>query len=274
VVMWEHPATRRNLSVLIERGVHVIGPASGDLACGELGAGRMEEPEAIVTAIVALLGRSRSLAGRRALVTSGPTHEPIDPVRFLGNRSSGKQGHAVAAALAELGADTVLVSGPTALADPRGVTVRRVSTASEMLAACEAELPVDVAVCAAAVSDWRVEGPLERKLKKSAGAPPTLHLVENPDILAAIAASARRPELVVGFAAETENVIGNAAAKRSAKGLDWIVANEVASGSGTFGGDHNTVHLITASGAESWPTMTKDEVARRLADRIVRQLAG
>jgi phosphopantothenoylcysteine decarboxylase/phosphopantothenate--cysteine ligase len=274
VVMWEHPATQHNLSVLVERGVHVVGPASGELACGETGAGRMEEPEAILAAILALVGRGRALAGRRALVTSGPTYEPIDPVRFLGNRSSGRQGHAIAAALAALGADTVLVSGPTALPDPPGVRVRRVETAHEMLAACLAELPVDAAVCAAAVADWRVDTSSPHKLKKSAGRPPALRLVENPDVLAAIAAAGARPRLVVGFAAETEDVVGNAAAKRLAKGCDWMVANDVTPESGTFGGERNTVHLVSAAGVEPWPTLSKDEVARRLAERIAAALAG
>jgi len=274
VVMWEHPATQRNLAVLVERGVHVVGPATGELACGETGAGRMEEPEAILAAILALVAPGAALAGRRALVTSGPTFEPIDPVRFLGNRSSGRQGHAIAAALAALGADTVLVSGPTALADPPGVIVRRVSTALEMLAACLAELPVDAAVCAAAVADWRVDASSPHKLKKAGGRPPTLHLVENPDILAAIAGAERRPLLVVGFAAETEDVVANAAAKRQAKGCDWIIANDVAPGSGVFGGDRNTVHLVTAASVEPWPELTKDEVARRIAERIAAALAG
>jgi len=274
VVMWEHPATQRNLAVLVERGVHVVGPATGELACGETGAGRMEEPEAILAAILALVAPGVALAGRRALVTSGPTFEPIDPVRFLGNRSSGRQGHAIAAALAALGADTVLVSGPTSLPDPPGVTVRRVSTALEMLAACLAELPVDAAVCAAAVADWRVDASLERKLKKAGGRPPTLHLVENPDILAAIAGAERRPLLVVGFAAETEDVVANAVTKRQAKGCDWVIANDVAPGSGVLGGDRNTVHLVTATGVEPWPTRSKVEVARRLAERISAALAG
>ena len=274
VVMWEHPATQRNLAVLVERGVHVVGPATGELACGETGAGRMEEPEAILAAVLALVAPGAALAGRRALVTSGPTFEPIDPVRFLGNRSSGRQGHAIAAALAALGADTVLVSGPTSLPDPPGVTVRRVSTALEMLAACLAELPVDAAVCAAAVADWRVDASLERKLKKAGGRPPTLHLVENPDILAAIAGAERRPLLVVGFAAETEDVVANAVTKRQAKGCDWVIANDVAPGSGVLGGDRNTVHLVTATGVEPWPTRSKVEVARRLAERISAALAG
>jgi len=274
VVMWEHPATQRNLAVLRERGVHVVGPAAGELACGETGAGRMEEPEAILAAVRALVAHGAALAGRRALVTSGPTFEPIDPVRFLGNRSSGRQGHAIAAALAELGADTVLVSGPTSLPDPPGVSVRRVETALEMLAACRAELPVDVAVCAAAVADWRVDAPLERKLKKTGRRTPELRLVENPDILAAIAGADARPLLVVGFAAETEDVVANAAAKRLAKGCDWIVANDVAPGSAVLGGDRNTVQLVTGDGVEPWPSMSKAEVARRLAQRIAAALAG
>lgn len=274
VVMWQHPATRHNMEVLVARGVHVVGPASGDMACGESGAGRMEEPAGILAAISMLLEPERPLVGVRALVTSGPTHEPIDPVRYLGNRSSGKQGHAIAAALAALGADTVLVSGPTALADPIGVRIRRVETADEMLAACRDELPVDVAVCAAAVSDWRVEGASGRKLKKTGGGAPELRLVENPDILAAIAGDERRPALVVGFAAETEDVEANAAAKRHSKGCDWMVANDVGTGTETFGGDRNTVHLITSGGSEAWPTLTKAEVARRLAERVARALAG
>jgi len=274
VVMWEHPATQRNLAVLRERGVHVVGPAAGELACGETGAGRMEEPEAILAAVRALVAHGAALAGRRALVTSGPTFEPIDPVRFLGNRSSGRQGHAIAAALAELGADTVLVSGPTSLPDPPGVSVRRVETALEMLAACRAELPVDVAVCAAAVADWRVDAPLERKLKKTGRRTPELRLVENPDILAAIAGADARPLLVVGFAAETEDVAANAAAKRLANGCDWIVANDVTPGSAVLGGDRNTVQLVTGDGVEPWPSMSKAEVARRLAQRIAAALAG
>jgi phosphopantothenoylcysteine decarboxylase/phosphopantothenate--cysteine ligase len=234
----------------------------------------MEEPEAILAAVRALVAHGAALAGRRALVTSGPTFEPIDPVRFLGNRSSGRQGHAIAAALAELGADTVLVSGPTSLPDPPGVSVRRVETALEMLAACRAELPVDVAVCAAAVADWRVDAPLERKLKKTGRRTPELRLVENPDILAAIVGADARPLLVVGFAAETEDVVANAAAKRLAKGCDWIVANDVAPGTGVFGGDRNTVQLVTGDGVEPWPSMSKAEVARRLAERIAAALAG
>jgi phosphopantothenoylcysteine decarboxylase/phosphopantothenate--cysteine ligase len=273
VVMWQHPATQGNVATLRDRGVHMVGPSAGDLACGETGEGRMAEPAEILEAIVALLAGERPLAGRRALVTSGPTHEPIDPVRFIGNNSSGKQGHAVAAALAKAGADTVLVSGPTALEPPAGVEVRKVTTAQEMLAACLDTLPVDVAVCAAAVSDWRPSEWVAQKMKKGGGAPPKIALVENPDILATLASDGDRPALMVGFAAETEDVEANSAAKRTKKGCDWIVANDVSPASGTFGGDTNTVYLLTETGVESWPTMTKNEVAERLAARIAETLA-
>jgi phosphopantothenoylcysteine decarboxylase/phosphopantothenate--cysteine ligase len=274
VAMWQHPATRRNVTMLIDRKVGFVGPAAGDLACGETGEGRMAEPAEILDAIVSLLEGSRALAGKRALVTSGPTHEPIDPVRFIGNRSSGKQGHAIADALAAAGAKTVLVSGPTALLDPPGVEVRRVQTAEQMLAACRDALPVELLVCAAAVSDWRPAKELERKIKKNDGGPPELGLVENPDILATLAAPGQlRPELVVGFAAETDDVEGNAVAKRLRKGCDWIVANDVSPDSGTFGGDRNTILLVTGTGVERWPTMGKTEVARRLVDRIVENFA-
>jgi len=275
VVMWAHPATRGNLETLHRRGVLTIGPTSGDLACGESGNGRMAEPEDIVAAVEAALAPAHPLAGRRALVTSGPTREPIDPVRYLGNRSSGRQGHAIAAALAAAGATTVLVSGPTSLADPPGLEAVHVESATEMLAACEAALPVDIVVCAAAVADWRVAEPAVAKLKKRGGAPPTLRLVENPDILSALARRpSLRPTLVVGFAAETEEVLANARAKLEGKGCDWIVANEVGAGRGVFGGEHNTVHLVTAGGCESWPTLTKREVAARLVDRITAHLTG
>ncbi len=274
VVMWEHPATRANLETLHRRGVLSAGPTSGDLACGESGIGRMADPEDIVRAVEATLKRSRSLTGRRAMVTSGPTHEPVDPVRYLGNRSSGKQGHAIAAALAAAGADTVLVSGPTSLPDPPGVQVVHVERAVEMLAACVEALPVDVVVCAAAVADWRVADPAVAKLKKGAGPPPSLRLEENPDILASLAQRPRqRPTLVVGFAAETEGVLANARAKLERKGCDWVVANEVGADREVFGGEYNTVHLVTAEGCESWPTLTKREVAERLVDRIVDWIA-
>ncbi len=281
VRMWRHPATVENLAVLRARGLLTVGPGEGDMACGEYGPGRMAEPEEIAAAIEAALGAGPAaagggpLSGRRALVTSGPTWEPIDPVRYIANRSSGKQGHAIAAALAGLGAETVLVTGPTALADPPGVRVSRIESAREMLAACEAALPADVAVCAAAVADWRVAEAAPGKLKKDGSGPPALALAENPDILAALSrAGPGRPELVVGFAAETEAVVGNAAAKRLRKGCDWIVANDVGPGAGVFGGDSNTVHLVTADGAEDWPRMGKDEVAARLARRVAGRLAG
>ncbi len=284
VRMWEHPATQANLRRLEARGVLRVGPGEGDMACGEFGPGRMAEPEEIIAALDDFF-RTPSAAGRlkgiKALVTSGPTHEAIDPVRYMANRSSGKQGHAIATALAELGAATTLVSGPTARPDPRGVTVVRVESAADMLAACEAALPVDVAVAAAAVSDWRVATPATAKLKKNGGEgkPPaqtmTLALVENPDILARLGgAGNRRPRLLIGFAAESENLIDNATAKRLAKGCDWIIANDVSAATGTFGGDENTVHMVTADGVESWPRLTKQAVARRLAGRIADALAA
>ena len=268
--MWRHPATVANMAALEARGVQRIGPNDGSLAEDESGPGRMAEPEEILAAIEAALGSAaqRPLAGRRALVTSGPTWEAIDPVRFIGNRSSGKQGHAIAAALAALGAETVLVSGPVAMPDPAGVETVHVESARDMLAACEAALPADILVCAAAVSDWRAEQVADRKMKKEGQGPPDLALTENPDILATLARSARRPALVVGFAAETENVVANAQAKRARKGCDWIVANDVSPAAGTFGGDANRVHLIRADGVEDWPRLAKDDVARRLAARI------
>ena len=272
--MWEHPATRANMAVLAARGVHVIGPGEGPMAEPESGPGRLAEPPEIHAAIAALLAApaARPLAGRHALVTSGPTHEPIDPVRYIANRSSGKQGHAIAAALAALGARVTLVSGPVAIPDPPGVAVRRVESAREMLAACEAALPADIAVMAAAVADWRVAREAGQKLKKEAGAPaPTLAMALNPDILATLSAHAQRPALVVGFAAETEQVVEHAVAKRARKGCDWIVANDVSGG--VMGGDANRVHLITAEGVEDWPEMPKEEVARRLAARIAEAFA-
>jgi phosphopantothenoylcysteine decarboxylase/phosphopantothenate--cysteine ligase len=275
VMMWQHPATRQNVAILRERGVVFVGPAAGDLACGESGEGRMEEVTRILDAVTAFLSAGRRLSARRALVTSGPTFEPIDPVRFLGNRSSGKQGHAIAAALAAEGAETLLVSGPTAVPDPAGVTVHRVETAREMLAACDEALPVDVALCAAAVADWRVADESAEKIKKTGGGAPSIRLIENPDILAALCAAAeKRPALVVGFAAETADLTTNAMNKRERKGCDWIVANDVSDGTGTFGGDRNTVHLITPAGAESWPTMAKEEVAARLVERIAEHFEG
>jgi phosphopantothenoylcysteine decarboxylase/phosphopantothenate--cysteine ligase len=276
VRMWLHPATRRNLQTLTADGVHVVGPDEGDMACGEWGPGRMAEPAAILTAALALLNPDRPLAGRRVLVTAGPTHEPIDPVRVIANRSSGKQGYAIAAALAALGAEVALVSGPVNEPAPPGVAVTRVETAEQMLAAVRAALPADAAVFAAAVADWRVEGASAVKMKKDAtGRPPELRFAENPDILAAVARMTEgRPGLVVGFAAETDNVLQNATAKRARKGCDWIVANDVSPATGIMGGDQNAVTLITAGGAEPWPRLTKAETARRLAARIADTLNG
>jgi phosphopantothenoylcysteine decarboxylase / phosphopantothenate---cysteine ligase len=273
-LMWAHAATQANLATLAARGVRRIGPNAGDLACGEVGSGRMAEPMEIVAAIEKCLVDDQRLAGRRALVTSGPTREAIDPVRYLSNHSSGKQGHAIAAALASLGAETILVSGPTQEPTPAGVTLVPIESAADMLAATEANLPVDIAVMAAAVSDWRIETASPQKLKKDGQAPPLLRLTENPDILATVAARRNnRPSLVIGFAAETENVVANATAKRLKKGCDWILANDVSLGTDTFGGDRNTIHLVDSNGVEDWPMMTKHEVARRLAERIATTLA-
>ena len=273
-VMWHAPATQANITTLVARGLALVGPNAGPLAEGETGIGRMAEPAEILAAIDARLGGPGPLDGLSALVTSGPTHEPIDPVRYIANRSSGKQGHAIAAALAALGARTILVAGPTRLDDPVGVRVVHVETAVEMLAASEAALPVDIAICAAAVADWRVAAPAHEKLKKAEGdAAPSLMLVPNPDILASLARRLdHRPRLVIGFAAETEKLIDNARAKRLKKGCDWIIANDVSSGTGVFGGDANVVHVIDGDDVESWPKLAKDEVARRLAERIARRL--
>ena len=277
VQMWNHPATQRNLRTLEGDGILRVGPGSGDLACGEVGDGRLADVMDIVAAVDRFLGRSimadRPLAGRRALVTAGPTHEAIDPVRYIANRSSGKQGYAIAEALAALGAETILVSGPTTLPDPAAVTTVRVNSAREMLAACEAALPADVAVCVAAVADWRVADDASQKIKKNGGAPPVLNLVENPDILATLSSRAKdRPALVVGFAAETEKVIEHARAKLGRKGCDWIVANDVSPATGIMGGDDNTVHLVSLAGVEDWPPASKADVARRLAQRIADHL--
>jgi phosphopantothenoylcysteine decarboxylase/phosphopantothenate--cysteine ligase len=276
VRMWEHPATRANMDLLKARGVGIIPPGTGAMACDEEGAGRLAEVADIVRAVTDFFAAGPPLSGRRALVTSGPTLEPIDPVRFIGNRSSGRQGHAIATALERLGAQTVLVSGPVALADPGGVTVIHAETAAQMRAAVLENLPADVAVMAAAVSDWRVRDAAAQKIKKQKGtAPPALALAENPDILAEVSALANsRPRLVVGFAAETENVITNATAKRATKGCDWIVANDVSAEAGVFGGTENTVHLIREDGAETWPRMSKDAVAEKLAAAIAAQLAA
>ncbi len=279
VRMWDHPATQANMATLRARGVAVIGPDEGAMACGEFGPGRLAEPPAILAAIETLLAppisslAAQPLAGRHVLVTSGPTHEPIDPVRYIANRSSGRQGHAIAAALAALGARVTLVSGPVAVPDPQGVTVRRVETARQMLGACEAALPADVAIFAAAVADWRVASEAELKLKKTPdGAPPALALVPNPDILATIATGPRRPRLVVGFAAETHDMLAHAQDKRRRKNADWIVANDVSLGTGIMGGTENEIHLVTEAGIEPWPRLGKDEVAARLAHRIAEAL--
>ena len=276
VRMWSHRATQRNLEQLMADGVEIVGPNEGPMACNEYGFGRMAEPAEILAAIEQHFSENAfkgelPLKGVKALVTSGPTHEPIDPVRYLANRSSGKQGYAIATALARLGAETVLVSGPTNLPPPPGVTVKNVETAREMLAACEASLPVDVAVCAAAVADWRVDVDATQKIKKEPGEKaPDLRLIENPDILATISKlTANRPPLVVGFAAETEKVVEHAMAKRARKGCDWIVANDVSPETGVMGGELNTVHLITRDGREDWPLLPKQAVAERLARRIL-----
>ena len=272
VRMWNHPATQRNRVRLEADGVAFVGPDDGEMACGEFGPGRMAEPERIADAVETMLRPARSLAGLRALVTAGPTREPLDPVRYLANRSSGRQGYAIAQALAEMGAETVLVSGPVELTPPPGVRLVKVETARGMLGACEGVLPVDVAVFAAAVADWRPAAMAQQKLKKDdADPPPRIELARNPDILGLIAGAKSRPRLVIGFAAETENLVGSAQAKRVRKGADWIVANDV-SESGVMGGTENRVHLITSSGVEDWPLMGKLEVARRLVARIAETL--
>ena len=277
--MWGNRATQRNVTQLRAYGLQTIGPNSGEMAeSGEAGIGRMAEPLEIVDAAISLLGVSssaRSLAGKRVLITSGPTHEPIDPVRYIANRSSGKQGHAIAAAAAEAGAEVVLVSGPVQVPDPKGVTVIRVTTAQDMLEAVTKSLPADAAIFAAAVADWRVATPNTQKIKKTKSGAPSFELAENPDILATVAKrTSGRPQLVVGFAAETENVIEHAKIKLQKKGCDWIVANDVSPAHGVMGGDRNTVHLVTMQGVESWPSQSKDDVARQLVGRIAASLAG
>jgi len=284
VRMWTHAATVANVETLKKRGVTFVGPNDGAMACNEHGPGRMSEPEEIVAAIEGMLTAERPpfekppfekpLTGKRAVVTSGPTREAIDPVRYISNHSSGKQGHAIASALARLGAEVTLVSGPVALADPPSLRTVHVESADQMLAACLAAGTVDIAVCAAAVADWKAAHPAASKIKKKAGSePPALELAPNPDILATLSnlgakPGAKRPALVVGFAAETENLVANAIDKRKRKGCDWILANDVSAAAGTFGGEHNTVHLISAAGVEDWPTLAKGDVASRLADRI------
>ena len=268
VRMWEHAATRRNLATLRADGIHFVGPDEGAMACGEYGFGRLAEPAEIFEAVMALLdGAPKPLSGKRAIVTAGPTAEPIDPVRVLTNRSSGKQGFAIAQALADLGARVTLVAGPVSLATPPGVRRVDVETAREMLAACEAALPAEIAVCVAAVSDWRPKSVSATKTKKTGAAPPILALVENPDILATLSGSPQRPKLVVGFAAETDQVEAYAQAKLAKKGCDWIVANDV-SIAGTMGGDDNAVAIISARGIERWDRAPKTEVAAKLAARM------
>ncbi|MEO1191737.1 MAG: bifunctional phosphopantothenoylcysteine decarboxylase/phosphopantothenate--cysteine ligase CoaBC [Pseudomonadota bacterium] len=274
VRMWDHPATQANLATLRQRGVSFVGPNEGSMACGEYGYGRMAEPAEIVAAIEAALSTTLGpLTGRRALVTSGPTHEAIDPVRYIANRSSGRQGHAIAAALAAAGAEVTLVSGPVTLDPPSGVAFVPVESAREMLTACTAALPADIVVCAAAVADWRVENEGQQKIKKTGGAPPALQFATNPDILAEISQRTKdRPDLVVGFAAETEKVVEQARAKRLRKGCDWILANDVSPAQGVFGGERNQIHLITAEGEEDWPRLDKAAVAERLVQRIAERM--
>ena len=273
VRMWDHRATRRNRSTLADDGVMFVGPNEGDMACGEYGPGRMSEPLEIVAAIEAALADG-PLKGKRVLVTSGPTHEPIDPVRYIANRSSGAQGTAIARALSALGAEVVFVTGPADVAPPDGVKVVQVQTAQEMLEAAQAAMPADAAVFAAAVADWRVATASDSKMKKTKGGLPKLDFAENPDILATISQMKKgRPDLVVGFAAETDDVVANATAKRKRKGCDWIVANDVSAGTGIMGGSENDITLISADGAEDWPRMAKDQVAAKLAERIAKALA-
>lgn len=285
VRMWQHPATMRNLSTLKKDGVLSVGPNDGEMACGEFGPGRMAEPLEILASIEAyfaggvlpLAGGTggRPLTGRRVLITAGPTHEPIDPVRYIANKSSGRQGYALAEAAVALGAETILVSGPVHLPIPPGAQMMPVETAAEMLKTVEAELPADIAIFAAAVADWRVAAASDQKLKKGFGGLPDLKLAENPDILRTVAqAKSKRPKLVVGFAAETQNVIENAKAKLAKKGCDLIIANDVSVDKGVMGGERNTVHVVSASGVESWPELDKREVARRLMEDFARRLGA
>lgn len=279
--MWQHPATRRNVAMLADDGIAFVGPNVGEMAeRGEAGPGRMAEPQEILAAIEDNLGAKPArmegpLAGRHVVITAGPTHEPIDPVRYIANRSSGTQGYAIATAAARLGADVTLVSGPTNLPDPAGVTTIRIESAREMQAAVEAALPADVAIFAAAVADWRVDGAAQQKIKKGKKGVPALQLVENPDILRSIAGlpPGKRPPLVIGFAAETEKVLDHAKRKLKSKGCDWIVANDVSPESGVMGGARNAVHVISRDGVDSWPEMDKSEVAVRLADKVSAHLA-
>ena len=274
VRMWEHAATQDNVTVLKKRGVSLVGPNEGGMACGEWGGGRMAEPAEVLAAVADFFDAHEPLKGKHAIVTSGPTYEPIDPVRYIANRSSGKQGHAIAQALHDLGAHVTLISGPVNLPDPNGVKTVHVESARDMQRAVDDVLPTDIAVCVAAVADWRVDGTATQKLKKDAASSndagaPSFDMIENPDILAGVSRpGANRPRLVIGFAAETENVIEHARAKLAKKGCDWICANDVSPGTGTFGGDANTVHLVTRTGVEDWPTQSKFAVAKQLANRI------
>lgn len=273
VRMWRHPATHQNVETLRRNCIAFVGPTDGEMACGEFGPGRMAEPGDILTTIVAMLTpKAQSLAGRRVVITAGPTREPIDPVRFISNHSSGKQGYAIAEAAAELGAETILISGPVSLPPPPGLRLVSIETAQDMLAACKKEMPADIAIFTAAVADWRVKTQAREKLKKTEAGPPSLVLSENPDILASISRSRARPEIVVGFAAETEKITEHAVQKLKRKGCDMIVANDVSQPTGVFGGDRNTVHLVTPEGIESWPEMSKQDVGRKLMERLAQML--
>ena len=269
VRMWLHDATQRNIETLKNDGITIINPNEGDMACGETGPGRMAEPLEIMEAVAEALMPKGPLKGLKALITAGPTHEPIDPVRYIANRSSGKQGYAIAEAIAGLGAETLLVSGPVNLPDPEGVRVIRVETALEMAAACEEALPSQIAIMTAAVADWRTAGSAQEKIKKNTdNTPPSLELTENPDILAGLVAHSLRPDLIVGFAAETEQVMDHARAKFTRKGCDWLMANNVSPDTGVMGGDFNTIHFLTQTSEESWEMLSKQDVALRLADKI------
>ncbi|MGR3514086.1 MAG: bifunctional phosphopantothenoylcysteine decarboxylase/phosphopantothenate--cysteine ligase CoaBC [Paracoccaceae bacterium] len=275
VRMWLHPANQRNIATLEADGIHIVGPDEGDMACGEFGPGRLADPEVILAAIAAQLGQG-PLTGKHVLVTSGPTHEPIDPVRYIANRSSGAQGSAIASALVRLGAEVTFVTGPADAPMPTGAKIIPIQTADGMLTAVTDALPADAAIFAAAVADWRVETATDSKIKKTkTGKPPALKLTENPDILATIAKKRKgRPDLVIGFAAETDDVVANATAKRKRKRCDWIVANDVSPESGIMGGSENAVTLIDENGAEAWPRASKTDVARRLAERIAKALGA
>ena len=269
VRMWLHDATQRNLEILKNDGITIINPNEGDMACGETGPGRMAEPVEIMEAVAEALMPKGPLKGLKALITAGPTHEPIDPVRYIANRSSGKQGYAIAEAIAGLGAETLLVSGPVNLPDPEGVRVIRVETALEMAAACEEALPSQIAIMTAAVADWRTTESAQEKIKKNTdNTPPSLELTENPDILAGIVAHSLRPDLIVGFAAETEQVMDHARAKFTRKGCDRLMANNVSPDTRVMGGDFNTIHFLTQTSEESWEMLSKQDVALRLADKI------